>query len=158
MNDMYKNFETDPKKEVDGIVLDYETFRVTVARAGGANKRFTKVLEHHTKPLERVIANKMLSEKKAKKILKMTYGAAIVTNWEVLELETQPIADGDEEPVVLEVWKQGIHTKNGDVIDFTQANVLMTFEKLPELFNDIKTQAEELANFRKSLWDETAKN
>lgn len=158
MSNMYNQFATDANKEKTGILIDYGDFRVTVARAGGANKKFGKVLEHHMKPLKRVIDSGMLSDDKAQKLLADSYGQAIVLNWEVLV--EQPIApsDDDPNPGTSQVWQQGIHGPDGNIMEFSHQNVLKVFQDLPDLFADIRDQAGDAANFRKALWDESAKN
>ena len=40
MNTMFDQFETDPVLESEGIWIDYGAFRVKIARAGGANKKY----------------------------------------------------------------------------------------------------------------------
>ena len=57
---MYDAFGTDKDLEKTGIYLEYETFRIKVARAGGGNKRFAKMLEAHTRPYRRAMQTETL--------------------------------------------------------------------------------------------------
>ncbi len=42
---MYEQLETDKALETKGVEIDYGTFRVTLARAGGANKKYEKLFK-----------------------------------------------------------------------------------------------------------------
>ena len=52
---MYSTFRTDDELERKGIVIEYDSFRVTIARAGGSNKAFERALEAKSRPFRRAI-------------------------------------------------------------------------------------------------------
>lgn len=134
---MYENFQTDKKVEVDGREVDFGDFRVTIARAGGANKAYQKALEAKTKPLQRVIAVDALDNEKAMDLLKELFSEHIVRNWEV--------KNEDDE------WQQGIEGPNGEVLEFSQANVLATFRALPAVWELIHKEANAIQIFKSQL-------
>lgn len=140
---LYKQFETDPSREQDGIVVDYGEFRVSVARAGGANKNYGKALDNKTRSLRRVIAAGLLDADRSREILMEVYAEQIVRSWETKVGDT---------------WQPGIEAPDGTLLQFTAANVVKTFKALPDLFLDIKDQAESLTLYRDSLRDDLGKS
>jgi hypothetical protein len=141
---MYSTFKTDDKAEQEGILLEYDGFRVTVARAGGANKRFKRVLEELARPSQRLIANDAFSNDQADDLLKRVYAKTVVKNWETK-------VDGE--------WKRGIENPDGgELLPVNETNVLATFDALPDLYLDIRDQAQKSALFRVALREEAAKN
>ena len=79
---MYELFRSDADAEKGGVALDYGEFRVTIARAGGANKRYAKLLNLKAKPYQRLIQLDQLDNDKAIEILMEVYAQAVVKNWE----------------------------------------------------------------------------
>ena len=72
------------------------------------------------------------------------YSEAVITNWEVKN------GDGS--------WVSGIENpEGGDPLPFNHRNVLDAFEALPDLFLDIKEQAENAAMYRANLREEAEK-
>lgn len=140
---MYDSFQTDKDLERNGIVVDYGEFRVTVARAGGNNKRYLKLLDAKMKPYKRAYETDTLSNEIAVKILHEAYAQGVVTNWEVLK-------DGE--------WVQGIEAPDGSIMEFNADNVLQTFRNLPDLFQDIKSQAEKAALYRQAIQEAESGN
>ena len=141
---MYETFKTDSGVETAGVRIEYGDFRVTVARAGGANKKFAKILDRKTKPHRRALQLETMDPEVGKRLMIETYAEAVITNWESLR-------DG--------AWKQGIEAASGDaLLPFTTANVIATLEALPDLFADIQEQAGKVALFRQSLREDDSKN
>ena len=117
MGRLYETFKTNEELEAQkGVVLDFTHFRVTILRAGGANKKYAKALDRKTKPLRRVIQNEQLDNDTANNLLRQLYAETVVVNWETN-------VDGE--------WVQGIEGPDGELLDFTRENVLMTFGNLP---------------------------
>ena len=63
---MYEEFETDPNLETGGIWIDYGSFRVQIARAGGANKKYLSYAETKTKPFRRAIQAGTMTEERSR--------------------------------------------------------------------------------------------
>lgn len=132
---MYDMFRTDPELEDKGVVFNYGTFRVTVARAGGVNRAFAKALELKAKPYRRAFELGALPEAVADEIMREVYAETIVRNWEVLK--------GDK-------WTQGIESEDGSILPFTKQNVMDAFKAIPDLFRDVLEQANKMVNFKQA--------
>lgn len=144
---LYDTFSTDTNKEVEGTWLDYGDFQVKIAYAGGANKKFTNMLELKLKPLRRALEAGAISNERSNAILAEVYAKTVVLDW-----QTVPDVEKPDEMV------QGIEGPDGDMLDFTVDNVITTFKNLPNLFNDIRQQADSIANFKHEELQAEAKN
>ena len=129
---MYSMYETDPAIEQEGIWADYGDFRVLLARAGGANKKFMQYTEKRTKPFRRAIQQGVMTEARSRNLLIDIYAETVILNWE--------IADGEDDKGDI-IWKQGIHAKDGSVLEFNKSNVVLTLKNLPVLLEDLQTTA-----------------
>lgn len=140
----YAAFKTDPEREKAGVVLNYDTFRVTVARAGGANKNFQKIATAETKPFQRLIEMKALGDDKGHELMASIFAKSVILKWEVLEA-------GE--------WKVGIRDLDETtVIDDTPDNRVKILKLLPELFVDIVNQAKDFSNFNQAMREAGLKN
>jgi hypothetical protein len=118
-------FQTSPKFEVEeGINLDYGDFKIRICRAGGANKRFGKLLNSRLKPHRQRMATDTLPEEVALKIMIETYADTIVLGWD-------GVTDAENKP-----------------LDYNKENVIKLFTDLPELFRDVQRQADNQSLFR----------
>ncbi len=143
MSSMYEQFRSDSKAEQEGIILDYGTFRVTVARAGGSNKKYLKLLEKRSQAHLRAIQTGNFDNAQADQLLQDVYTDSVILNWEVL---------------IEDVWKFGIESPEGDILPVSKENMLGTFKALPDLWMDIREQAQKGMLYRASLQEEAAKN
>ena len=131
----YELFKTDEKFEVEqGVTLDYGEFKIRIARAGGANKRFGKLLNTRLKPHRRQMETDTMDEKVALKIMIETYADTIVLGWE------------------------GVKDETGKIMVYSKENVIKLFTDLPELFRDVQRQADNVALFRAEELAEDSKN
>lgn len=131
---VYELFETNKDVEKSGIILDYGKFKFTVARAGGANKKFAKLLEVKRKPYQRVLATGTIDPEVATQIMREVYAESVVLGWE------------------------GVTDRKGKDLPFTAKNCVQLFQDLPDLFEDIMEQAQKAALFREHIREEEAKN
>ncbi len=145
MPKMYEQFKTDDQFERDGVFLDYDNFRVKVARAGGANKNYTRQLEMRTKPYRRAIQTDTFTNDMARKILLEVYIGTVIREWEVHDEET-----GE--------WVRGIHSPEGEVLPVTKDNIKKALEDLPDLFDDIQDGATKVSLFKETILEEEAGN
>lgn len=141
---LFAAFKTDPELEKNGVVLLYSGLRLTVARAGGANTAFGKLLNARLKPYERQMQQKTMDNDVADDIVRKTYADAIIKFSEV-ELE-----DG--------TFIEGCTNEAGDVLPFTPANVEAMFVALPDLFRDVQSQAQLMTVYRAEDIQDTIKN
>jgi hypothetical protein len=143
---LYKQFSTDKAMETSGIELEYPnedgapSTIIRIARAGGANERYGKVLAHKCKPFRRQIQTETISPEKMDQIMMETYAETVMLGWENLDFEK---------------------TENGEAeknVEFTHGNCIRLFKDLPELWADIQSQATKVALFRKEDLEADGKN
>lgn len=130
----YQLFQTDSKMETEGLWLDYGDFKIRIARAGGANQKYAKLLAEKTKPFRRRFDNGTMDNAAAEKILAETYAEAVVLGWE------------------------NVPNRAGEPLAFNKENCIALFLDLPELFRDVQEQAARVANFRAQELEDDAKN
>ena len=125
---LYKQFATDKNVERDGVVLSYgknsknKDINIRIARAGGANIRYTKLLEAAIKPYRRQLQNETMDNGVAEDITMRVYAQSVVLGWE------------------------GVEDENGNDMDFTVENCMKLFKDLPDLWADIQAALEESAS------------
>lgn len=137
---LYKTFKTDKGVEVSGVILDYGKNKaglpvtIRIARAGGANTRYAKLVEAKTKPYRRQIQNDTLDPGVAEGLLREVYAEAVVLGWENVEDE------------------------NGKPLPFNKENCIKVLNDLPDLYADIRDQAGKIAIFRSDILESDAGN
>lgn len=124
---LFELFGTDADAEVDGIDVEYPNGSVfTIARAGGANKRFRKVLGKKTKAYrgrENTIPPE-LDEKWSRE----TFIETCLLSWQNVK----------------------IHENEG-CLPFTPENAKRLFDTIPELYRDLVSRAQGFDSFQKDL-------
>lgn len=132
---LYKQFGTDKNLETSGIILQYgEGVEIRIARAGGSNKRYQKSMTQRSKPYRRAMANDTLGNDVAEKMLAEVYAESVVLGWE------------------------GVTDEQGEALEFNFDNCVKVLTDLPDLFADIREQAQKSALFRTDDLDEDVKN
>lgn len=129
---IFNLFDTDKSLEKNGIVLDYGSFTITIARAGGANEAYEKRMSALAAPHRRQIQAGILPIEKQKEMLRLAYAQTVVKGW--------------DESCAKEAG------------EFSTENCIKLFEKYPDLFDDIVEQATSSALFRKDVLEAGAKN
>lgn len=127
-------FGTDKEAEVNGVEIDYGTFSITIARAGGANKKYTRALEAASKPYRRAIQTGTIQTETLNNILREVYAKTVVLSW------------------------KNVKDSNGQEVPCTVEGITWLFKELPDLFEDIQAQASNLALFRTQKLDEELGN
>jgi hypothetical protein len=145
-----KLFKTDERIETDGVVLDYGDTRIRIARAGGANKKYVKLLEKMTRPIRRALANGAVDDDRANDILKAAFAKTVILGW-------QTKVNGE--------WITGIDPKDlgmeGTALQLANPdNYLKVFMApgMNDLFIDIREQAETSALFKADIDEAAAGN
>lgn len=137
---IFKQFSTDANKETEGVKLtfgkndDGTIPSVTIRRAGRTNKRYAKALEIAARPFKRQLDLKTISDEDSENILITAYAEAIVVSWEHIQDET------------------------GTEIPFNKENVISVFKKIPEFYDEIQKQANDVSLFRNETLENEAKN
>ena len=127
-------FETDKGSEVDGIVLNYsDVFWIKIARAGGSNSRYKQVLNTKLTPFRRAIQTDTITEEASARIMREAAAEGLVLDWGT---GIYPNGSGS------------IPGRNGQAIQFNVPNVIQLFEDLPDLFDDVYSQATKVSLFR----------
>lgn len=149
MSGLYSMFKTDTNLEQNGIWLEYADnskgapIRIRIARAGGSNQRYNSTLNAKGKAYKQQIKHEVLSPEVSLRLVRETYAETVVLNWENVEFP---------------VLKDGEPTGEFEAAEFSVANVIRLFTDLPDLFLDVKEQAENMSLFRLSLLEAEAKN
>ena len=130
---LYSQFKTDANLETSGIWLEYGTtddnkpVRFKIARAGGSNKAFLKAIEKATRPYRKALQNNMMDNAVADRLFKDVFAETVVLGWE-------NVKGPDDQP-----------------IPFNKANAIKLFNDLPDLFQDIREQANQASLYREEL-------
>jgi len=148
---IYELYKTDSTLEKQGkpFLFADGNLRVTLARAGGGNQRYEKILTANAKPYRRAIQAELISPDKAQEILMATYAEAIVQKWETLI--TQDDGMGDFKEGILLEGMEGLQPVN-------IANIVKLFKTLPELFREVQEEANKLSNYQTYEREEDVKN
>lgn len=146
---MYAAFMTDPKKEAEGVFVEFGAFRVLIRRAGGANKLYLKTMEALVAPHRRLLQLGQLQEGTMKALLAEGYAKAVVVDWQYQA--TEDGVAGQET-----VWKSGIELPDGTMGEVTPENVKEVLLAVPVIFDAIKETAEAISGFKTEA-DEAAK-
>lgn len=144
---MYQMFSTDPDLEKNGVVVDYGTFRLTLARAGGANKAFQRCLEAESAPFRRAIQSGTMDPARAEHMLRTVYSKTIVKLWEVQR--------GNK-------WVPGLDDPEGGdkPLPFNEKNVIAALSnpRLHDLWEDVRDQSGKMLLYRSALLEADAGN
>lgn len=142
-NPLRKMFETKPEIETQGVIVEYAPgVEIRIARAGGANKKFAKVLSRLSKPYRRAIQTNTIDEQILTGLFIKAYAAGIILGWTGItrDLITHNDEDSDQE------------------LEFNQENVEALLQEQPNLFLDIQQTADNIAIFRSEVLEEDSKN
>lgn len=125
MTSPYKQFGTDKDLEAGkGVTLQYDGFSITIHRAGGANKKFGLTLAEKMRPHRQRFERGNLDNDTSQRILVETYAEAVVIGW------------------------KDVVGADGKKMAYNTANVVKLFTDLPDLFDDVKLQANAVSVFR----------
>ncbi len=161
---LYENHATDKKFEKTGVWVDYGGFRVKIAKAGGANRKYTAMVERETKPLRRAMQAGTLSEDRAKPIMIKVFIKTIILGWQTFvdseDLTEDQIAGASEETTVEDggLWVSGIEQQDKSIEPFNDENLEKVLTDLPAVFNMIKEDALADDIFKQTMRQEEAKN
>lgn len=130
----YAQFKTDESIEKKGVNLDFGSFAIRIARAGGSNKAYAKALMKHLKPYRKAIAAGTMDPKKQQAVMAEVYADSVILGW------------------------ANVTDKDGKVMEFNHENVVKLLTDLPELFNQIIADAENYRLFKEVEAEDIAKN
>jgi hypothetical protein len=131
----YDIFETSKNLESgQGITLKYPGFSIVIHRAGGSNKKFALALSQKMKPYRQQFERGIMDDETSARILIEAYAESVVVGW------------------------KDVKDRAGKNIPFNKENVIKLFTDLPDLFNDVKEQAANVAIFREEQEKADEKN
>lgn len=137
----YAAFETSKDLEADGIIIDYGTFRVRIARAGASNRRYLTLLEQKGRPYRRAASIGTLEPEIADRIVAEAFAEAVIRDWETKIVE----GEGEDRK---ERWERCIILPNTlERVAVNPANLVRVLLALPDLFSDLREEATTVANF-----------
>ena len=142
-NPLRRMFETDKKVEREGVIVEYAPgVEIKIARAGGANKKFAKIMQRLARPHRRAIQTDSINEETLTGLFITAYAAAIILSWKGItkDLITHDDADAEIE------------------LDFTLENVEGVLHQQPDLFADIQKTADNIAIFRAEILEADSGN
>lgn len=135
---VYDYFKTDSIRETKGLEVDYgEAGTFIIARAGGANKAFTKKIEQLMRPYRRFMRGGDVS-KVPEGVLEDIMRQAFIEN-------------------ILLGWN-GVFGPDGEEIPFSAQSAEKLFKDLPELLQDLQTVASDHTAFLQAEVEDDAKN
>lgn len=124
----FTTFKNDEALEQSGIILDYGSAgKFTVARAGGANKAFTRKLKRLTQPYRRAIQNNTMDDKVAEAVLMKAFVDTCLLGWE------------------------GVTGSDGEPLEFNRENAMMLLEALPELWAELREDSQNSSMYRQEI-------
>lgn len=137
---IYDMWGTEAVLETGGVWIDYGRGggRFLIARAGGANTKFAKVLEAKMRPHRRLLESKGktkgIDNETANKILTEAFVEACLLEWE------------------------DVTGMDGKLLEFNKPNAIKLFTDLPDLFSDLREQASSLSTFQQEDMEDDAGN
>lgn len=131
---LYSMFGTDTELETSGVWLDFGGPRIRVARAGGANSRFTALMAEKARQYNPQIKAEVLPENIGRKLMIEVYAEAVILDWE------------------------GMSDRDGNSLAFNRSNVIQVMTDLPDLFNLVQEHAAKMANFKRAQLEVEAGN
>lgn len=138
--DSYENTDD----EVNGVKIRVdESTRITIARAGGLNKKFESIKTSVLKPYQRRILAGKLKDAELKAILLPVYAKTVIKNWETK---------------VNDEWKTGIEGRSKNILPFNHTNIIKVLTDLPDLYDEIVLASNQLSTFNKLEKEEDLKN
>lgn len=137
-----KQFKTDSKVEQRGIEVEYDSALFTLARAGGANKKYKKALAKALKPFRAAIEADDIDDERARPAIVKVFVDHVLLDWKTLH-------EGK--------WVQGIESEEGAPIPFNKENATAFLLECPELFDELQEKATKRKLFLADL-EEAAKN
>ena len=135
MTTIFDLYGTDKELEKNGVWIEYpggEMFKV--ARIGTNESAYGKLLRQKTKHLRRKIETDTLDVDVLSKIMMDVFVQTSLLDW------------------------KNVNGSDGKAIDFNRENALELMRRLPDLFDDLHTQAQALSTFQKEAVDKDSKN
>jgi hypothetical protein len=145
----YAKYHIDDDVALLGVVYQDEDVRIRVTYAGDENTRYGKMLKLKLKPFETRIRNDNFPDKEFYKILAEVYAATVILGWDSKAGEDE---NGET------IWENGVYDAEGNILPFTEKNVIAGLNLGTRLFQDVIKVATNFNLFRQNQMEETGKN
>lgn len=130
---IFKSFKTDQLLESDGVLIDYQDFRLRLRRAGGSNKLYGKALEKAMAPWRKKDIDREDVSVRRELWLSIFIEACYVEHsWETKV--------GNE-------FVRGIETESGEIVPASKQAVQDVLRLLPDLSSALQAEASDLDHF-----------
>lgn len=135
MTSIFDVWGTDAIMETGGVWIDYgQSGKFLIARSGGANTKFAKVLEAKMRPYRRQMDQGKLDNEIANKVLMESFVEACLLDWANLTYQ------------------------DGKTLKYSKQNAIKLFNDLPDLFGDLRDQSSKMATFQQEEIEDDAGN
>lgn len=124
MKNLYNLFKTDKNLEMNGVVLDFGGPQIRLRRAGGANRLFNTTFNDVSRPYAQAMAARALDPDKQRDMLIDVYFRSVVLGWD-------NVTDEDNKP-----------------LEFNVVNFKKVMVDLPDLWDVVRSEADNLRNFQ----------
>jgi hypothetical protein len=137
---LHKNFAMSEEKMKDGVDIEFSpnddgsvpTFRI--ARVSANNPKYMKCMERVSRPYKRQIQLETLTPELTIKINRTVFVESLLLGW------------------------SNVQGKDGKEMSFSRENALKLLEELPDLFDELYTNANKASLFRDEEQEADAKN
>lgn len=133
MSNIFSQFKTDQNLEQEGVLIDYQDFRLRLRRSGGSNRLYTKSLEKAMKPWRHKDIDKEPVEVR-------------IALWLSIFMEACYV-DGSWETKVDGQFVRGIHNEAGEIVPASTKNVHDVLTLLPDLSRGLQAEAADLDHY-----------
>lgn len=151
---LWQTYGTDADLETTkGVTIEFDSCKVTLARAGGSNLKYQRALLAKTRPYRAAIDAGTAAPEVLNDILIEVYAETVVIGWGT-KVGDQYLVGIEPPPVKgtkLELDSNGL-------LPFTPKNVAFVLKQLPDFFAYIQGEAQKIANFRAEEAEVAAKN
>ena len=147
---IFSHFKTDTLLETEGVEIDYLEFKLSLRRAGGANKKYSLAFSDAAKAhknkghIDAQIKNDVMLDAFVK-------GCYVEHSW-----YTRVETGKDEQGNPVYEYQRGIHNEKLEVIPGTLQNVRAVLKQLPDLFEALLLQAQDIDLFKRQQTEAAA--
>ena len=145
MKNPFEVFETEETYEVDGVWQDFGGWRVKLARSGGKNTAYGKMLTDEIKKLGKATFD-AVSKEEGDEIIIRVFAKTIIKDHEIKDENGK--------------WKKGVYIKKDGVVTvvpFNSKNMEICLQQLPEYWNKIQSYADDYTVFQREVEKEQVK-
>lgn len=130
---LYKQFKTDAVLEQDGVLIDYQDFRLRLRRSGGSNKRYASAFQKAMRPWRnKDIDREDVSVRRDLLVSVFVEACYVEHSWETK-------VNGE--------YQKGIEGESGELLPGSFGNVLKVLKDLPDLATALSKESEDIDHY-----------